>query len=144
MSVLFRLQNHKMKKIKKNLKILSTFFLSLAYVFAIPIFAYAQTAEEKARCEKFASYFTVLTDGLPKFCSLSQLLTFVLERLLWLSGSVSVLFIIVGGFFYLSAAGNEEQSEKGKKILMNSIVGLIIIVMATAIVRIVSGTLKGG
>jgi len=116
-------------------------------LWLFPALAWAQKevdyTTQEARCKKFASYFTILTDGLPQFCTLSQLLAFVLERLLWLSGSVAVLFVIIGGFFYLSAAGNEEQSEKGKKILMNSIVGLIIIVMATAIVRIVAGTLKG-
>lgn len=141
-----------MKKLfLKNIKISNLFFslFAASYILAVPVLVYAQQKDvdyqtQQDRCKKFASYITTLVEGLPQFCTMSELLAFVLERLLWLSGSVAVLFIIVGGFFYLSAAGNEEQSEKGKKILMNSIVGLIIIVMATAIVRIVSGTLKGG
>ena len=55
--------------------------------------------------------------------------------------NVFVIFLMVGGFWYLSSAGNEEQAEKGQKTITNSIIGLVVIIMAYAIVRIVAGLL---
>ena len=61
-----------------------------------------------------------------------------------ISGTVVILFLIYGGFIYLTSAGNDEAAEKGKKILINAVIGLVVIIMSTAIVTIVSGLLSGG
>lgn len=103
--------------------------------------ALAQTDQEKNNCDTFQGYLGPLAAGLPKFCSATAILTWAINRLLVFAGTVTVLFLIVGGFFYVTAAGNEEQSEKGKKILVNSAIGLVIILMSATIVRIVAGTL---
>ena len=48
--------------------------------------------------------------------------------------------ILIGGFQWMTAAGNEEKVEKAKKIISAAIVGLIIILLAWAIVNFVIGT----
>lgn len=132
-------------------KIIKLFSLFLPLFLSLLVFTssvvLAQTTTEKQRCDKFASYFklgnnTSLVEGLPQFCSVSQFVAWLLDKLFFFAGTVSVVFIVFGGFSYITAAGNEEQSEKAKKILINSVIGLIVIIMAGAIVRIVSGTLK--
>ncbi|MBL8029732.1 MAG: hypothetical protein JNN11_00600 [Candidatus Doudnabacteria bacterium] len=133
---------------QKFIKIFLLFFplLLLAGIFSSRV-ALAQSATEKQRCDKFATYFklgnnTSLVEGLPQFCSVSQFVAWLLDKLFFFAGTVTVVFIVFGGFSYITAAGNEEQSEQAKKILINSVIGLIVIIMAGAIVRIVSGTLK--
>lgn len=82
--------------------------------------------------------------NLPKFCTAQEIILWVIERFLLFAGSIAVIFLIIGGFRYLTSAGNEEASEKGKKTLVTSIIGLAIILLASAIVRIVANTLGTG
>ena len=67
-----------------------------------------------------------------------QLFTGVIDWLLFFAGSIAVLFLLVGGYQYITAAGNEERMEKGKKILWGSVIGLVIIIMAYAVVVLVT------
>ena len=82
-----------------------------------------------------------LAKDLPRFCTINQLYKKFIDLVLAATGSIAVLFIIIGGFQYLTSAGNEEAAEKGKKTLINSIIGLVVIIMAAAIVRIVTEAL---
>lgn len=59
-------------------------------------------------------------------------------------GFVATAMIIYGGFLYTTAAGNQEQTDQGKKILMYSIVGILIIVISYAIINTVLTYAPGG
>lgn len=103
----------------------------------------AQTTAE--RCAAFKSQFS-LSGGAniinaPVYCSASELTLKIINYIIAFSGTITILFLIIGGFMYLTSAGNEEATEKGKKILVNSVIGLVIIIMSFAIVRIVASTL---
>ena|SRR3989344_3537542 len=65
----------------------------------------------------------------------------VINVLLAVAGLVAVIFLIVGGFRYVTAGGNEEAAESGKKTITNAIIGIVIIVLAFVIVRVVSNAL---
>jgi|GEM_PF-2123804 len=73
--------------------------------------------------------------------TLAELILRVLNYLLILSGMIAVVALVIGGFWYITAAGNDEQAEKGQKALTNAIIGLIIVILAYAIVNIVTRTL---
>lgn len=64
----------------------------------------------------------------------------VINWVLGLLGIIAVIMILVGGFQWMTAAGNEEKVEKAKKVISAAIVGLIIILLAWAIVNFVIGT----
>lgn len=81
---------------------------------------------------------------LPQFCTAQETILWVIERFFLFAGSIAVIFLIIGGFRYLTSAGNEEAAEKGKKTLVTSIIGLAIILLAGAIVRVVANTLGTG
>lgn len=107
----------------------------------------AARAADASTCGGFGKLFEIggggnLASGIRVFCTAEDLITFVINGLLTLAGTVAVLFIILGGFRYMTAAGNEEASESGRKILMNAVIGLVIVVMAAAIVRVVVTTLQ--
>lgn len=64
-------------------------------------------------------------------------LSSVINTLLFIAGIISVIMIMYGGFTYMTSAGNAAKVSKGKTILIYSIVGLVISVLAYAIVRFV-------
>lgn len=74
---------------------------------------------------------------------LMGLVTIVLKALLFLSGIVAVIAIIIGGYLYMTSGGNEEAAEKGKKVLLNAIFGLILVILAYVIVSVITTSLTG-
>lgn len=57
-------------------------------------------------------------------------------------GLVAVIIIMYGGFVWLTAAGNEDKVRKAKKIITQAVIGLIIILLAWAIVTFIIGRLN--
>lgn len=57
-----------------------------------------------------------------------------------LAGSVAVIFLVYGGILYLTSAGNTNQVEKAKGTITWSLIGLVVIIIAYAVVRYFSAT----
>lgn len=53
---------------------------------------------------------------------------------------LAVVYVIYGGFVWLTAAGNEDRVEKAKQIILQAMIGLVIILLAWAIVAFVART----
>jgi len=113
---------------------------------------HAQDAAATQNCANFLGQFNIRGDASSNpfawinpahYCTIQGFLYWLLQIAFVFAGVIAVLFVVLGGYWYLTSAGNEEQAEKGRKILTNSIVGLVIIIMAFALVRIVINTLKG-
>lgn len=64
----------------------------------------------------------------------------IINWVLGLLGIIAVIMVLVGGFQWMTAGGNEDKVEKSKKIISAAIVGLIIILLAWAIVNFVLKT----
>ncbi len=139
-----------------------TVVMFLFLVFA-PVFVYAQSftaTQEKANCDTFHKQFDISAStlthnpsgdvvggsaisGIPQLCSIADVTGKVMNILFGIAGSAAVIFIMIGGFQYLTAAGNDEQSEKAKKILTNALIGLVVIVLAATLVRIIINAVTG-
>ena len=76
--------------------------------------------------------------------SFGSLITIILSILLFVVGSISVVFFIIGGFRYVTAHGNEEQAEGAKKTMTHAIIGLIVVIMSFAIIAIITQVLISG
>ncbi|MDZ4221273.1 MAG: pilin [Patescibacteria group bacterium] len=63
----------------------------------------------------------------------------VVNILLGFLGILAVVIIIYAGFKWMTAAGNEEQVGDAKKMLVQAVIGLVIIMMAWAITSFVTG-----
>lgn len=61
----------------------------------------------------------------------------VVEYVLRLAGIVALAGVVYGGFIYMTAAGTQERIEAGKNAVTYSVVGIIIIGLAYAIVQTV-------
>lgn len=67
---------------------------------------------------------------------------YIIETLLAVAGLISVLFIIIGGYQY-AIGGLTEEKDKGKKSIMYAIGGLVVALLAWAIVNLVQLALTG-
>jgi hypothetical protein len=59
--------------------------------------------------------------------------------LLYLAGPVAILFIAVSGFRYVTSHGDQTALEEAKKTLTWAIIGLVVVILSYAIVRVVIG-----
>ena len=62
----------------------------------------------------------------------------ITQAIIALAGAFAFVFMIIGGIQILTAYGNEEKIASGKKTVTYAIVGLLIAILAYAIVSIVS------
>ena len=61
----------------------------------------------------------------------------VVNVLLWAVGILSVIMIIFSGFRYITSAGDASKTKSARSTLIYSVVGLIVAIMAWAIVNMV-------
>ncbi len=64
----------------------------------------------------------------------------IVQWILGLLGLIAVVFILYGGFVWLTAGGNEEKVSTAKRVIGQAVVGLIIVLLAWAIVIFVVNT----
>ena len=67
----------------------------------------------------------------------TELVTNFLQWLLGIAGSIALLMLIYGGITYITSAGDQQKAETGKKIVMWTLFGLIIILASYSIIRVV-------
>jgi hypothetical protein len=65
----------------------------------------------------------------------------VVDMLLYIAGIVAVISIIIAGISYITAAGSSDQITSARKRIINSVVGLIIVVIASAVVSFIGSTI---
>lgn len=107
-------------------KILSA--LVLAAVLAVPTVAAAQV-----NIGSYGNTFGLGTSDLQ--ATVIKIVQWVLGFL----GLIAVIFILYGGFVWMTAGGNEDKVATAKKVISAAVVGLIIVLLAWAIVTFVVG-----
>jgi len=60
-----------------------------------------------------------------------------LTIILLVSGVIAVFYLIYSGFQYLTAGGNDEKTKSARKGIINAVIGIIIIMAAFFLVRLV-------
>lgn len=75
--------------------------------------------------------------GRIRFSYLNRFIVYSLELLTILSGSLSLLFVILGGYFYLINSLSGSDTEKGKSYIKNAITGLVLSLSAWAIINLI-------
>lgn len=124
---------------KGNLATLITTGLGILAVVFLYVFiqqtAFAQTS------------FSIEDIGSSIGLGTSDLKETVLNIIRWLLGIlalVAVSFVIYGGILYVTSRGNEQQIEKAKRTIVNALIGLVIVILAWAIVLFVARFITGG
>jgi hypothetical protein len=60
------------------------------------------------------------------------------ETLLTVAGAIAVIIIIVGGLTYITSSGDSGRIKQAKDIILYAIIGVIVTIMAYAIVHFVA------
>ena len=77
-----------------------------------------------------------LSDPAKEIETASGLVQRILETLLLIVGLVAVIFVVVGGYRYITAGGEEEKVGEAKKTITNALIGIALVLLAFALVRI--------
>jgi hypothetical protein len=135
----FKIMTSSMKqKIVSKIK----YYFPIAFL-VMPFLAYAQsTVSNGLQTSGLQSIFG--TSGLNGSQSLSDLIVNVIRLMLLFAGAIAVVFVIIGGYQYIASGGNEETAEKGKKTLINAIIGIIVVVLAYAIINVIVNLVGSG
>lgn len=59
-----------------------------------------------------------------------------------IGGALAFIFLLYSGIMYITANGNPDQAKKAQTGIINSIIGIVIIVFAYAIFRAINGTIS--
>lgn len=82
--------------------------------------------------------FTLSAVGLqqiPGGANLPGALWTIVNAFLALVGVIALIFVVIGGTKYITSAGDETGAEEGKKTVLNAVIGLVVIGLATVIVN---------
>ncbi len=66
----------------------------------------------------------------------------VLNTVVGLAGLIAVIFMVIGGILIITSGGDEDKSKKGKGYVTYGIVGLVIVIIAGALVNYLITTVK--
>lgn len=75
--------------------------------------------------------------------TIPELIGFVIQAFLGISGSLALAMIVYGGFLWLTSAGKPERITKGQQTLLWSVIGLVVIFGANVLANFVISTLGG-
>lgn len=64
----------------------------------------------------------------------------VIDMLLYAAGIVAVISIIIAGISYITAAGSSEKVSAAHKRIQNALIGLVIVVLASALVSFIGNS----
>jgi len=59
--------------------------------------------------------------------------------LIAISGSLAIIAIFVAAIYYITSTGDPSRVKRAKEILINTVTGLILIIMSYAAVTFISG-----
>lgn len=80
--------------------------------------------------------------------SIASIFRLIINWALAIAFIAAVIMLIYGGFRYITSAGNQETAKTGRDAIINSLIGVVIIVLSYIIVQIVyrfvSGQGSGG
>lgn len=65
----------------------------------------------------------------------------IVDILLRISGVVAAFFIIYGGIQYVLSEGDPEKAKKARGTIFNALIGMILVMVSTAIVTLIGNTL---
>lgn len=108
-------------------------FATVATLFAGKV-AFALTAQEGAEAAR--------ADGMPAdLVGPDGVFNKITSTVLYAVGIVSVIMLIYGGFRYIMSGGDSKKVTDAKNTILYAIIGLIIAVLAYAIVHFVLGAI---
>ncbi|HSW77242.1 MAG TPA: hypothetical protein VLG36_00405 [Candidatus Chromulinivoraceae bacterium] len=126
---------------RKLTALIPTFSLAVAtlasLVFAPTSFAFSLSIIDGANSARGANQAVDLFGSAGIFTTITNVMLFAV-------GAISVIMIVIGGLRYVVSGGNSTNITTAKNTILYAIVGLIIAIMAYAIINFVIGSFVPG
>ncbi len=114
-----------------NLSALGILAIALLNTFLTPVtLAFTGTMSEGAESARGVDQAATLFGATGIFTTISNVMLFIV-------GAISVIMVIIGGLRYVISGGNSSNITAAKNTILYAIVGLIIAIMAYAIINFV-------
>ena len=112
--------------------------VSLASIILAPTsFAFSLSIEDGANSARGADQATDLFGSAGIFTTVTNVMLFIV-------GAISVIMVVIGGLRYVVSGGNSGNITTAKNTILYAIVGLIIAIMAYAVINFVIGSFVPG
>ena len=113
----------------------------LPLVTSQPVFADCISDPTSAGCPCALNSSSAACQDLSKSDGLPNILKNATNIVLFIAGALAVIMIIYGAIRFMTAHGNEKQVESARLIVTYSVIGLIIAILAYALVNFVLSNL---
>ena len=127
-----------MKQISKAKVLTAVMCLAMAFTVASPV-SLPVYADAKDEVKKGAD---MTNSGGSAKQDLPDVITTIINVMLFIAGALAVIMIIYGGIRYITAHGDEKQVKVAKDTIVYSVVGLIIAIVAYALVTFIFNRFK--
>ena len=127
-----------MKQISKAKVLMALMCLAmvLTVVSLVSLPVYADSRDEAQNGAKLANSGGGSNQNLP------DIITTIINVMLFIAAALAVIMIIYGGIRYITAHGDEKQVKVAKDTIVYSVTGLIIAILAYALVTFIFNTFK--
>lgn len=127
-----------MKQISKAKVLTAVMCLAMAFTVASPV-SLPVYADAKDEVKKGAD---MTNSGGSAKQDLPDVITTIINVMLFIAGALAVIMIIYGGIRYITAHGDEKQVKVAKDTIVYSVTGLIIAILAYALVTFIFDRFK--
>jgi len=69
------------------------------------------------------------------------LLNIVIDFIFWIGMALAPVMFIVAGFLYVTAAGNPQKTEQAKKIIIYTVIGLVVLLLAKGLTEVLKSVI---
>lgn len=129
-----------MKQISKAKVLAAVMCLAMAFTAVSPV-SLPVYADAKDEVKKGAD-MTNSGGGGGSNQNLPDIITTIINVMLFIAGALAVIMIIYGGIRYITAHGDEKQVKVAKDTIVYSVAGLIIAILAYALVTFIFDRFK--
>ena len=127
-----------LKKIKNLLLLIFAFFLSLPnYTQALGLDDFR---DQVFRPDNLPAPDTtdISAEG-----RVNEIIDFAINLILYASGSVAVLILIIGGIMYITSMGSDDNMDRAKRLIKYAAIGLAVVLGAFVLTNIISDLATG-
>ena len=126
-----------MSQSKQRIFIKAFFFFAFLCFFSTACPALAQDPD----CEIDCPFGVICIPNPLKWCTLDDFIYAITNFIFWVVSALAPLMIVIGAFYFLTSAGNPLQVAQGKKIILYTLVGYVIILVSKGLILVIKDIL---
>lgn len=123
-------------------KYIITLLIAVAAVLPVAVLSVSHVGA--APKDQILSGVKSVDDGNTSDSALSDSVKNIINMMLYIAGAVAVIMIIIGGIRFIISNGNPETVKAARNTVLYAAIGIVVVVMAYAIVNFVIAGIAGG